>query len=229
MSQLISIFIEPTKAFEELKENPTWVLPFLVVVGATVLFAVLYFLRVDPDWFASHQEAQVLAQRPEMTAKDLEAARAFMPGARTLAYITPAIAGLTMAIVYMIMALYYLLAGKVTGHAVGFKRGLALTAWASMPMVVGVIAGLASLYTGSSQVSFESLQVFNVDPLLVQLQPGDDWFTLARSVNLLSVWVWFLTALGWKTWFRTGWGQAVFVAILPSIVIFGVMAIFALV
>lgn len=229
MSQLISIFIEPGKAFAELKEKPTWLLPAALVILGTIVFAVLYFLRVDPAWFASHQEAQVLAQRPEMTAKDIEAMRAFMPGARTLAYITPLIAGITMVVVYMIMALYYLLAGKVTGHAVGFKHGLALTAWSGLPMLVGVVAGLVSMYTSSNQVAFESLQVFNVDPLFVQLKPGDDWFTLARSASLLNFWVWFLAALGWKTWFRTGWGQAIVVAVLPSVVIYGVMAIFALV
>lgn len=229
MSLLTAIFIEPGKAFEQLKDKPSWLLPALLLALSTAVFAVLYFLRVDPAWFASHQEAQMLAQRPEMSPQEVEAARAFMPAAGTLAYIAPAMAILAMAVVYLLMALYYLLAGKVTGNAVGFKRGLALVAWASMPMLLGVIAGLVSMYTSSNQTSFESLQVFNVDPLFVQLEPGDAWFTLARSFSLLNFWAWALAAIGWKTWFRTGWGQAIFVAVLPSLVIYGTMAIFALI
>ena len=64
--------------------------------------------------------------------------------------------------------------------------------------------------------------------LRVQLPVDHDWAMLARSFSLLNFWVWFLAALGWKTWFRTGWGQALIVALLPSIVIYGVMALFAI-
>ncbi len=229
MSLLTSIYLEPGKAFEQLQEKPSWLLPALLVALSTGVFALLYFLRVDAAWFAGHQEAQMIAQRPEMTPQEVEAARAFMPSASTLAYLSPVMAVLVMAIVYALTALYYLLAGKVTGKAVGYKRGLVLTAWSAMPLLLGVVAGLVSMYTSSNQVAFESLQVFNVDPLFVQLEPGDAWFTLARSFSLLNFWCWALAAIGWKTWFRTGWGQAITVAVLPSLVIYGTMALFALI
>jgi hypothetical protein len=70
--------------------------------------------------------------------------------------------------------------------------------------------------------------MLNVDPLLVQLPMDHDWSRLAKSFSLLNFWAWFLAALGWRTWYRTGWGQAVFVAVLPSVVIYGAMALFAI-
>ena len=73
------------------------------------------------------------------------------------------------------------------------------------------------------------MQLLNIDPLFVQLPLDHDWLMLARSFSLLNFWVWFLSALGWKTWFRTGWGQALVVALLPSIVIYGAMALFAII
>ena len=90
-------------------------------------------------------------------------------------------------------------------------------------------AVIGGVLTSSNQTPFESLQLLNIDPLLVQLPMDHDWSMFAKSFSLLNFWVWFLSALGWKTWFRTGWGQALVVALLPSIVIYGAMALFAII
>lgn len=226
MSHLINIFLEPAKAFADLKEKPSFWLPLLLVAVLGAVSTTAYFLTVDPDWFADNQVAQMQAQR-DMSAAEVEQAKQFMPGARASAYFGGPMVLLFVGIVFSVMALYYLLAGKVTGNQVGFRRGLSLAAWSSMPMVLGNLVVLGAIFTSSNQVSFESLQLLNVDPLFVQLPLDHDWLMLARSFSLLNFWVWFLAALGWKTWFRTGWGQAITVAVLPSLVIYGVMALFA--
>lgn len=226
MSHLINIFLEPAKVFADLKEKPGFWLPLLLVALLGAVSTTTYFLTVDPDWFADNQVAQLQAQG-DMSAAEIEQAKQFMPGARASAYFSGPMVFVFVGIVFAVMALYYLLAGKVTGHAVGFRRGLSLAAWSSMPMVLGNLVVLGAILTSSNQVSFESLQLLNVDPLFVQLPLDHDWLMLARSFSLLNFWVWFLAALGWKTWFRTGWGQAVTVAVLPSLVIYGVMALFA--
>ncbi len=223
--QLIDIFLEPAKVWGQLKERPTFLVPALVVAVASTLAAVLYFFHVDPVWFA---EYQIQAVGQDMSAGEIAQMQKFMPGARTLAWITAATTLLAFAIIYVLMALYYLMAGKVGGHAVDFRRGLALATWSSMPMVLIAVVSIVGTYTSSPQTSYESLQMLSVDPLLVQLPMDHDWSTLAKTFSLINFWVWVLAALGWKTWFRTGWGQAVFVAILPGAVIFGVMALIAM-
>jgi hypothetical protein len=132
-----------------------------------------------------------------------------------------------LAVVYALMGLYYLLAGKVTGNPVSFRQGLAITAWSSLPVALGALVAIVAVFTSSPQSTFESMQLLNVDPLLVQLPIDHPWSRLAKSFSLLNFWAWFLAALCWKTWFRTGWGQAVFVVILPSLVIYGGMAALA--
>lgn len=224
MSQLINIFVEPAKVFAELKEKPTFLVPALLVSVIGALAAVMYFLNVDPEWFANHQ---LQAAGQEMSAAELEQAKQFMPGARTLAYITGPMALLTMVIVFSLYALYYMLAGKISGNPTSFRHGLSLGAWSSMPMILGSVLAIIGVYTSSPQSTLESMQLLNVDPLFVQLETGHAWSTLARSFSLLNIWVWFLAALGWKTWYRTGWGQALFVVLLPGVVIYGAMALFA--
>jgi hypothetical protein len=225
MSNLVDIFLDPAKAWAQLKERPTFLVPALIVAVATTLAALLYFMHVDPAWFADYQ---VQAMGKDMSAADIAQMQKVMPGARTLGYISAATTLVFFAIVYSVLALYYLLAGKVAGHAVDYRRGLALAAWSSMPSVVAALIAIVGVYTNPPQTSFESLQMLNIDPLFVQLPMDHAWSRLAKSFSLINFWSWFLAALGWRTWFRTGWGQAIFVAVLPSAVIYGGMALFAL-
>ncbi|WP_290889096.1 YIP1 family protein [Arenimonas sp.] len=224
MSQLIDIFLEPGKVFAGLKDKPSFLVPALIVLLATTASAVLYFFNVDPEWFTNYQ-LQAAAQ--EMSKAELEQAKQFMPGARMMGYITLVTTPIFFAIIFSLAALYYMLAGKISGNPTGFRHGLALSAWSSMPMVLGAVISIVGIYTSSPQSSMESMQLLNVDPLFVQLETGHPWAMLARSFSLLNLWVWFLAALGWKTWYRTGWGQALFVVLLPYVVIYGVMAAFA--
>lgn len=228
MSHLINIFLEPAKVFADLREKPTFWVPLLLMAVLTAVSTLLYFMTVDPAWFAEHQAAQMLLQNPEMTSAELAQMQSFMPGARTMGWIAAAGALFVIAIVFLVYAVYYLLAGKITGQAVGFRHGLALVSWSTMPMVLGSLVVIGAVLTSSPQTPLESMQLTNIDPLLVQLPMDHDWSMLAKSFSLLNFWVWFLAALGWKTWFRTGWGQALVVVLLPSIVIYGVMALFAI-
>lgn len=225
MSHLINIFLEPGKVFAELKEKPTFLVPALLVGVLTAVSAMLYFFNVDADWFANQQ---LQAMSGDMSKAELEQVAKMMPGARTMAWFTAPMVLLTITITYAIFAFYYWLAGKVTGQVLRYRQGLALVAWSSMPMLVGAVIALIAVYISSPQSTFESMQMLNIDPLLVQLPMDHDWSRLAKSFSLLNFWVWFLAALGWKTWFRTGWGQALAVVLLPSILIYGGMALFAL-
>jgi hypothetical protein len=226
MSHLINIFLEPVKVFAELKHKPTFLVPALLVAVLTALAATLYFVNVDADWFANQQ---IQATSAELSKAEIEQVSKMMPGARTLTLITGPMVLLTVAISYIIFAFYYWLAGKVTGNLLSYKQGLSLAAWSGMPMVIGAVVALIAVFMSSPQSSFESMQLLNIDPLLVQLPLDHDWSRVAKSFSLLSFWTWFLAALGWKTWFRTGWGQALAVVLLPPLLIYGGMALFALI
>lgn len=225
MSHLINIFLEPGKVFAELKDKPTFLVPALIVVGASMASALAYFQTVDPEWFSAQQVAAMVAQGN--TKAEIAQVQQFMPGARASGWIAAGTMPVVFAIMFSLYGLYYWLAGKVAGQAVSFRQGVSLSAWSLMPMLVGAVVALAAVFTSSPQSTFESMQMLNVDPLLVQLPLDNAWSSLAKGFSLLNFWVWFLAALGWKTWFRTGWGQALVVVLLPSLVIYGIWAAFA--
>lgn len=78
----------------------------------------------------------------------------------------------------------------------GYRHGLALTAWSGMPMVLAGVITIVGTYMSSTQTTLESLQMLSLDPLFVQLPMDHAWSVFAKSFSLLNFWVLFLAALG---------------------------------
>lgn len=226
MSHLINIFLEPSKVFAELKEKPTFMVPLILVSVAMVAMTVMYFMKVDSAWFIDHT---LLASGKEMSAAEIAQAKSFMPGAKMMGIISAITTPIGIVIVTLLMALYYFVAGKVTGSVTSFKHGMSLASWSSMPMLLGAVVALVGVFMMSPQTSMESLMLTNLDPLLVQLPADSPWKRLASSFSLLNFWSIFLTATGWKVWGKTSWAEAITVAIIPSVLIYGAMALWALI
>ena len=226
MSHLINIFLEPSKVFAELKEKPTFIVPLILVSLAMSVMFLMYFSKVDSSWFIDYA---ISASGNEMSAAEIAQMRSVMPGAKIMGYIYAIGAPFMFAVVALITALYYLIAGKVTGSAVSFKQGLSLASWSSMPMLLSTIVAVVGVSMMSPQTSLESLMLTNIDPLIFQLPLDNQWSKLAKGFNLLNFWCIFLVATGWKVWGKTSWGEAITVAIIPSVVIYGAMALWALI
>lgn len=224
MSHLIDIYLQPGKVFAALKDKPTFLVPLLLTILVSVVMLAVYFAQVDGAWLVD----RMVNANPDATAKEVEQMRSVMPSAQIMGYISMASIAVLAVLVTLVIALYYWIAGKIAGHALSFRHGLSLTAWSGMPTLLGSIVGLVGAITMTPQTPLESLQLLNIDPLFVQLPLDHAWSNFAKGFSLLMLWAIGLAALGWRTWFRTGWMQAVFVAALPYLVYFGALAIVAL-
>jgi Yip1 domain len=225
MSHLINIFVEPGKVFAELKEKPTFLLPMALMIVLSAAMVLLYFNKVDSDWSIEHQLAM---SGKEMTANEIEQSKSVMPSAPVMGVIGAVFGTIFIAIVFVVMALYYMLAGKISGVAVSFKHGLSLVSWAGLPSQLGLIVAIVGVLMMQPQTGLESLALTRLDPLLVQLPPDHAWSTFAKNFDLLTLWTVALAAIGWRTWGKTSWGQAITVAIIPSLIIYGGMAAWAM-
>ena len=223
--QLIDIFVEPAKTFAELKERPNFLVPLLLMMVFSAVMVLLYFNTVDPDWLSEHQLA---AAGKEMSATEIATAKEIMPAAKTMGTIGAVAGSVMIAVVSALMALYYMLAGKITGTALSFKHGMSMTTWSAMPTLLGMLVAIIGVLMMEPQTALESLMLTNLDPLLVQLPTDHAWSSFAKAFNLLSVWAVALAAIGWRVWTRSGWGQAITVAAIPTVLIYGVMAAMAL-
>lgn len=222
MSTLVDIFLQPGKAFADLRERPTFMVPFLLLAGLSVAMTLAYFMRVDPSWYADHMFD---ASGANVSAADIEKAKAAMPGAQVMGAIGAVSGVIMVAIMLALTGLYLWIAAKVTGRPLGYRHGLSLAAWASMPGVLGLLVALIGALTMSPQTPIESLMLTHVDPLLVELPADHRWNRLAQAMDLLGLWSLFLTALGWRVWTRSSWLQAVVVALIPTVLVYGLIAL----
>ena len=225
MSHLFDIFLQPDKAFAGLRERPTWLLPLSILLAFSAALPLFYFLSVDGAWYT--QQMLASAGR-ELSAADAEKMQAMMPGAQRLAVVGAISAALVGLIVSCLYALYLMLAGKITGAAIDFRRGLTLACWSKMPMLLGMVVVLVGVSRMSPQTSLESLMLTNADPLLFHMPTQNPWSALARAFSLLDFWVWGLMALGWRTFARASWTQSIVVSVLPSVLFFAILAAVAM-
>lgn len=222
MSTLVDIFLQPGKAFADLRERPTFIVPFLLLAGLSAAMTLAYFMRVDPSWYA---DQMFDASGANMGAADLEKAKAAMPGAQVMGAIGAVSGVILVAVMLALTGLYLWIAAKVTGRPLGYRHGLSLAAWASMPGVLGLLVALIGALTMSPQTPIESLMLTHLDPLLVELPADHRWNRLAQAVDLLGLWSLFLTALGWRVWTRSSWLQAIVVALIPTVLVYGLIAL----
>lgn len=223
--QLVDIFMDPAKVFTAEKDKPSFLLPMAISVAATVAMILAYYLRVDPVWF---QDFSLTMMGQEMTPAEIAQAKQFMPSAKVQGYIGAGSTLIFVPVVYAIFALYYFLAGKIAGASLSYKHGLSLATWSAMPTALGAIVATIGALTMAPQTPIHSISLTRIDPLLVQLPFDHALSALAKSFDLLGLWALALGAIGWKAFTRSGWGSAVFVAALPSVLIYGIWLLIAL-
>lgn len=128
---LTSIFFEPGRTFEALRERPRFLVAALIIAGLTLLFTVLLFQKIDFEQFM-RQQIEKGPRAEQMTPEQKEQAVAFQTGTvgKTLAYGFPL---LGTAIYIAAGAAIYLLGAMLMGGALRYKQALAVWAYSSLP------------------------------------------------------------------------------------------------
>lgn len=226
---LQALAFEPRKAFAELDARPRFWWPLLVVAIASAVVNYWYTAAVDLEWLADIQlRANPLTQN--MTSDELarmaqrsaanQGASAILNGVVTL---------LILPLIMLASALYYSIAGKVTGAERSYRHWLALSAWASIPTLLVLLASAIVLLTASTnQISQSDLQPLSFNSLFLHREPGDPGFTLLTSLNLIQLVSIYLATVGVRVWTGRSWlFSAIFVA-LPYVLLYGIWAFFSL-
>ncbi|QNM98341.1 YIP1 family protein [Chitinimonas koreensis] len=213
--QLLTVFTEPARLFDEIKEKPGFPLPFVLFLVAAPLIWFLYYQRVDGAWLIDH-----IVSASDMKPSDAQKMREGMSLA-VIQWATVISTPIVTAGMFLVMALYYKLAGKVAGVEQRFTAWFSFASWTAAPGLLSLLVMLINVFIMTSQTSPSDVQLTHVDPLLVNLPLNNPWKQLLNAIDLLSLWSIALTAIGWRQWSRGSWTAAIIVALLPLLVIFG--------
>jgi hypothetical protein len=207
VTHLWRIFTSPRGVFESLHARPAFWLPLIVVLAAQIVMAALV---VQSD--AVRERAITKMEERGMTPEQLEAAQ------RTLE--SPAIVGIqavsagvvTVFVILLAAALAYFVGNLLLGAQATFRHYLCASVFSS---VVGLLDHISitiqTLVKGTPAV-LTGLGAFFPG------EPNAAVYLVDALTDPLSLWAWFIMALGIGVLTRKGLGAGILATLLPFVI-----------
>ena len=192
--KLIYIFTDPKKTLATLRNNPTWLLPLVLIMLMTVAFTI-----ATKDLVIEYRKEIILnSDKIPEEQKDLALERLenMTPKAFYIQSIGGGLVGLVL--VYLFASGVFILVGNfILGGKATFKQIFSLYVWGNMVSLVELpVKGAMALAKGSAQV-YTSLAVL-MDPS----QSKTVLFQLLNAVDIFNIWRIILWAMGFMVIYR---------------------------
>lgn len=219
-SALIDTFLAPGQAFTALRERPAWAWgALLLVVVASVASIYTLYAGMSPEWIVEQQ----IAGMPEMPADQLTATRSQLAAvAPYSAHIGAIMVALMMPVVCLVFGFAYFLCERMLSRERNsFGRWFAAAAFGQLPMVINALGLIVLvLVRGGGNLPLDIGNYASLNNLVFGIPNGENGYALASFANLFYVWSIFLVAVAARVWSCLGWGKAILLAALPSLLIY---------
>ncbi|MEI8643623.1 YIP1 family protein [Pseudoalteromonas sp. Hal040] len=230
MTALVDIFISPSKAFNGLKEAKGWsFVAFILLAGILAASMFAFYNKADPQYLIDQQVAVASVDATIAEQKMIRQSMEQTIDLQVWFAMFGSIIGL--AVINALMAGYYLFVSKQDPEAnYGYGTWYGFGVWTMMPMIISSLGLLILVLTASTdQISQSLFNYASINQLLIGLEIGHPFYTLLESLNIFSIWGIFIAAIGLKSWTNFTFNKALLFAALPSIVIYGIWTVIALV
>jgi hypothetical protein len=214
-SRITGVFFEPKKAFTDIAARPRWIVPVVLILLVSMALMMVYTQRggwrvmMEQQLASSSRAAQL---SPEQRQQQLEMGVKY---ASLTAYITPILIPLGMLIIAAVLT--GITAG-ILSAPVRFSQVFAIVCYANL---VGVIRGLLTLAVllmkNIADFDLRNPLMFNPGYFMDPKTSSKFVFTLAGSLDLFSLWIMILIAIGLKAAAgkKLSFGGAFFAVALP--------------
>ena len=216
--RVTGIFYEPSRVFRNLRSNPNWLAPFLVLWVLSSIYTTAFIQRITPQRIVEHtveKVAQSFSPPPEaiekMRTDQMEALTT--PAARVGSLFQAAVA---IFVISAIIAALCFVGILVFGGRINFWQALAVILHAAVPIVViNKLLGLVILYLKSPDDLHPILNQDTTlqDNLSILITPATNpvLFVIASYIGLTSFYGLWLRAKGLhlgatKATSGAGWG-----------------------
>jgi hypothetical protein len=221
--RVTAIFYEPSRVFRNLRSNPNWLAPFLVIWVLSAIYSTAFIQRITPQRIVEHTVEKVtesFSPPPEAIEKmRTDQTEAFTnPVARVGSLLQSAV---IIFIVTAFIAALCFVGILVFGGRINFWQALAVILHAALPIVViNKLLGLLILYLKSPDDLHPILNQDTTlqDNLSILLSPADNpvLFVIASYIGLTSFYGLWLRAKGLhlgstRASSGAGWGVALMI------------------
>ncbi len=216
------MFTSPSKAFAELKQKPVFALPmWLTLIGTTAITA-WYYSKVDIAWL---QDQLVAAAHVPAEQQQQVAARFSRP---ILLWSSVIATPIVLFIIISIGSWYFVLVGNLTNIRSSFRHWFAFNWWAGSPQIIACIPSLLILaLSRSTQISSSALQPLSLNELVFHRAAGTPGYSLLSALGLVQVVALWLTYIGVRVWSGRSTLFCLVFTLLPTVLIYGIWALFA--
>lgn len=219
-SRLTGVFLEPTKAFEDIARRPAWFVPFLLVILAGIAYFTIFGQHVTWQRYMQHQmeNPKVAARMAQMPPDQRE---------RTV-QMQIKFAGIGSDVVIVVFTLFALLLSSVIalvivnamGAALRFKQIFSILTYAALPIIVKhALAIVVMFLKNPDDFNLQNPLAFNIAAFMDPINGNKFLYTLGATLDVFAIWTLFLGATGLKAAAgkRLTFGGAFFAVALPTI------------
>ncbi len=197
-ARIVNTFIAPSKTFTDLRRSAMWWGPFVLLAIVTVAFTFSVEKKIGYRKIAEDQVQmipKVADQFEKMTPEQREQQyQQRAKGALIFAYAKSVLRIVWFAIIAGLLFATFRFAAGVD---LSYKTALAVVVYASLPMVIQLILGIASLLAGVSPDAYSPDNPVASNPAYF-MNPADSLvrYAAAAPFDLFAIWTLILTAIG---------------------------------
>lgn len=194
-ARLAAVFFDPARAFADIAARPRWWVPLLISVFVALAFVTAYSQRIGWERYLE----RVLEANPRIESLTAEQRQLIVERqaglAATFGYVG-AVAGSAVSLVVIAGVLLFA-ANVILGAAATFRQTFAFTCYGFLPNVLGNLLGILMMFLKHpDDFDLENPTALNIGAWLDPQQTPKWLLAAAGSIDLFSIWVLLLLALG---------------------------------
>ena len=214
LARVVGVFWEPGNTFRDIVARPGWWLPLVLMIVIALIFMSVFLTQIGVDAMLQQQMAansRLQQLSAEQQAQALALQKRIVPPLMFVSVVAiPPLLYLATALVMMFA--YRLLADS----QVTFKQSFGITVHAFLPSALSaILAIVVIMFVHPADFDVNNPLMTNAAWLLGDAPAA--WLkALASSLDLFSLWILALLAIGFATTKRKmGFGQAFLIAAIP--------------
>jgi hypothetical protein len=217
---LIDILTSPSAAFARLKEEPTVLLPLLLILLSTASIQFGYVYLTDPGFLVDELVEQAMTANPNAPEGQLR---------QVYENLNPAVmagagAASTMIIVLLVLsinAVYLNVVSKFSFIQLGWKSWMSMLCWTGIPTVFTALASWAAILTSNGQLPLQDVNPLNLASLLqLDVQGGP-----LPQLSVLQFWSMALVVMGYQQWTGKSMLASALITLTPYVLLYGIWGV----
>ena len=235
INKVIDIFTNPVELFRSEKEDSSWVPPALIIIAFGIVSGLFVASGIDTQAMGEAQMEAIFEQMEQggTPAAEIEQARAAAQaqmnqqsqGGGVLIY-GGAVIGVVVYffLILLVYALYFYIVSRIMDAELAYTDWLALVSWSQMPMVIASVITVVVFFVvgvGAQGTPENYLSLARYLPLPNENNPM--FGEMVKGLDLISIWIVALMAIGFKTWTDKSIGVSLAVAVAPYVVFYALV------